>query len=329
MTALCARCLLGAAALAAGGLCNTAHAAARDSVYPDHPVRLVVPAPSGGSVDVMARLLARQLETQLGQTIVVDNRGGANGIIGIDIVAKAPPDGYTLLSSASVFAINPAMYRKLPYDTEKDFVPVANFANGPGYVFVAHPSVAVATLKELVALARDKPLRYGTAGIGNGQHLVGELLNMSAGIQLQHVPYKGGGPAFNAVVGGEVHVHFAAAITALAHVKANRLRALGFTGKSRLPALPEVPTFVEAGYPGFVYQTGWHAWFAPARTPAAIVEKLHAEIRRALNAPQLRDSFLAAGSEPVSDSRAEFAKILRDDIRRYAEIVRAAKIELQ
>lgn len=324
-----ASCVITAAAFAASAIPAAAYAAARDSVYPDHPVRLVVPAPSGGSVDVMARLLARQLETQLGQTIVVDNRGGANGIIGIDIVSKAPPDGYTLLSTASVFAINPAMYRKLPYDTEKDFTPIANFANGPGYVLVAHPSVPASTLKELVALARDKPLRYGTAGIGNGQHLVAELLNMSAGIQLQHVPYKGGGPAFNAVVSGEVHVHFAAAITALAHVKANRLRALGFTGKTRLPALPEVPTFVEAGYPGFVYQTGWHAWFAPARTPAAIVEKMHNEIRLALNAPQLRDSFLAAGSEPVVDSRAEFTKTLRDDMRRYAEIIRAAKIELQ
>jgi tripartite-type tricarboxylate transporter receptor subunit TctC len=320
---------IAAAAMVTAAGAFSATAAERAGDYPNHPVRLVVPAPSGGSVDVMARLLARQLETQLGQTIVVDNRGGANGIIGIDIVSKAPPDGYTLLSSASVFAINPAIYRKLPYDTAKDFVPIANFANGPGYVFVAHPSVPAGTLKELVALARDKPLRYGTAGVGNGQHLVGELLNMSAGIQLQHVPYKGGGPAFNAVVGGEVHVHFAAAITALAHVKANRLRALGFTGKARLPALPEVPTFVEAGYPGFVYQTGWHAWFAPARTPEAIVERLHHEIRRALEAPQLRESFLAAGSEPVTDTRADFAKILRDDIKRYAEIVRAAKIDPQ
>ncbi len=212
------------ALFAACAVC-TAHAAERSASYPNHPVRLVVPAPPGGSVDVMARLLARQLEPQLGQAIVVDNRGGANGIIGIDIVSKAPADGYTLLSTASVFAINPAIYRKLPYDTEKDFVPVANFANGPGYLFVVHPSVPATTLKELVALAREKPLRYGTAGIGNGQHLVGELLNMTAGIQLQHVPYKGGGPAFNAVVSGEVHVHFAAAITALAHVKAARRRA--------------------------------------------------------------------------------------------------------
>ena len=316
------------AAWLAAGLAPLGAAAATGD-YPNHPVRLVVPAPSGGSVDVMARILARQLETQLGQTIVVDNRGGANGIIGIDIVSKAPADGYTLLSTASVFAINPAIYRKLPYDTERDFVPVANFANGPGYLFVAHPSVNVGTVKELVALAREKPLRYGTAGIGNGQHLVAELLNMTAGIQLQHVPYKGGGPAFNAVVSGEVHVHFAAAITALAHVKANRLRALGFTGKSRLAVLPEVPTFVEAGYPNFVYQTGWHAWFAPARTPEPVVARLHDEIRRALAAPQLRESFLAAGSEPVADTRAEFAKILRDDIRRYREIVRAAKIEQQ
>jgi tripartite-type tricarboxylate transporter receptor subunit TctC len=290
---------------------------------------LVVPAPSGGSVDVMARLLARQLESRLGQTIVVDNRGGANGIIGIDIVSKAPADGYTLLSTASVFAINPAIYRKLPYDTEKDFVPVANFVNGPGYVFVAHPSTGAQTLKDLVSLAREKPLRYSTAGIGNGQHLVGELLNMNASISLQHVPYKGGGPAFNAVVGGEVHVHFAAAVTTLAHVKAGRLRALGFTGSARLPALPEVPTFVESGYAGFVYQTGWHAWFAPARTPEAIVNRLHQEIRLALQAPQLRDSILAAGSEPVTDSRAQFEQIFRADLKRYREIARAAKIEPQ
>jgi tripartite-type tricarboxylate transporter receptor subunit TctC len=189
--------------------------------------------------------------------------------------------------------------------------------------------VPATTLKELVALAREKPLRYGTAGIGNGQHLVAELLNMTAGIQLLHVPYKGAAPAFNAVLSGEVHVHFAAAITALAQVKAGRLRALGFTGVTRLSVLPEVPTFSESAYPGFVYQTGWHAWFAPARTPEAIVARLHVEIRRALNAPQLRESFLAAGSEPVGDSRAEFAKTLRADIKRYAEIARAAKIEPQ
>jgi tripartite-type tricarboxylate transporter receptor subunit TctC len=310
---------------------STAGAAERGRIdnYPNHPIRLVVPAPSGGSVDVMARLLARQLETQLGQTIVVDNRGGANGIIGFDIVSKAPADGYTLVSTASAFAINPAIYRKLPYDTEKDFVPIANFANGPGYLLVVHPSVPATTLRELVTLAREKPLRYGTAGIGNGQHLVAELLNMTAGIQLQHVPYKGAAPAFNAVLSGEVHVHFAAVITALAQVKAGRLRALGFTGVTRLGVLPEVPTFSESAYPGFVYQTGWHAWFAPARTPEAIVERLHVEIRRALNAPQLRESFLAAGSEPIGDTRAEFAKILHADLKRYAEIARAAKIEPQ
>lgn len=309
--------------------CTMADAAERGANYPSHPIRLVIPAPAGGSVDAMARLLVRQLEPQLGQSIVVDNRGGANGIIGFEIVARAPADGYTLVSTASAFAINPAIYRKLPYDTERDFVPVANFANGPGYVMVVHPSVPATTLKELVALAREKPLRYGTAGIGNGQHLVGELLNMTAGIQLQHVPYKGAAPAFTAVVSGEVQVHFAAAITALAQVKAGRLRAVGFTGKTRLPMLPEVPTFSESAYPDFVYQTGWHAWFAPARTPDAIVARLHAEIRRALTAPQLRESFLAAGSEPVDDTRAEFEKIFRADLKRYREIARAAKIEPQ
>ena len=297
--------------------------------YPSRPIRVVVPFPAAGNVDTYIRQLARQMEISMGQPLVIDNRSGANGIVGCDIVAKSAPDGYTILATSVAFAVNPSMYKSLPYNSETDFTPITNYANGLGYILTAHPSLQANNIKEVIEIARKQPLRYSSAGIGNGQHLVGELLNMTAGIQLQHVPYKGGGPAFNAVVSGEVHVHFAAAITALAHVKAARLRALGFTGKTRLPALPEVPTFVEAGYPGFVYQTGWHAWFAPAHTPAAIVEKLHAEIRRALNAPQLRDSFLAAGSEPVSDSRAEFAKILRDDIRRYAEIVRAANIELQ
>ena len=277
----------------------------------------------------MARLLARQLESRLGQTIVVDNRGGANGIIGIDIVSKAPADGYTLLSTASVFAINPAIYRKLPYDTEKDFVPIANFVNGPGYVFVAHPSTGAQTLKDLVSLAREKPLRYSTAGIGNGQHLVGELLNMNASISLQHVPYKGGGPAFNAVVGGEVHVHFAAAVTTLAHVKAGRLRALGFTGAARLPALPEVPTFVESGYAGFVYQTGWHAWFAPARTPAPIITRLNQEMVRYLGHAEVKEKFFNAALEVVGSTPEELTAKMKSEMARLGKVIKDVGIRVE
>ena len=303
--------------------------AAAAHAYPDHPIRLVLPFPPGGNVDTFARVLARQLESQLGQSIVIDNRGGANGIIGFDIVAKAPPDGYTLMSTSFAFAVNPAMYKNLPYDTEKDFVPITNYINGLGYLFVAHPSLPAHSVKEVIALAREKSLSYSSAGIGNGQHLAGELFSLKSGIHLLHVPYKGGGPALNAILGGEVNLHFPAAIVAIPHVKGGRLRALGFTGAARLASLPDVPTISEAGLPGFVYDTGWHAWFAPARTPAAIVNRIHAEIAKALQEPKLREFFISGGYEPAGNSPAEFQKILRADIKRYAEIVRAAKIQAQ
>lgn len=297
--------------------------------YPNHPIRLVLPFPPGGNVDTFARVLARQLESQLGQSIVVDNRGGANGIIGFDIVAKAPPDGYTLMSTSFAFAVNPAMYKNLPYDTEKDFVPITNYVNGLGYLFVAHPSLPAHSVKEVIALAKEKPLSYSSAGIGNGQHLAGELFSLKSGIRLLHVPYKGGGPALNAILGNEVNLHFPAAIVAIPHVKGGRLRALGFTGAARLASLPDVPTIAEGGLPGFVYDTGWHAWFAPARTPAAIVNRIHAEIAKALQEPKLREFFVSGGYEPAGNTPAEFQKILRADIKRYAEIVRAAKIQAQ
>ena len=297
--------------------------------YPNRPIRLVVPVPPGGAVDTFARALTRQLEGRLGPAIVVDNRGGANGIIGADLVAKATPDGYTLMSIAFAFAINPAMYKHLPYDTEKDFVPITNYVNGLGYLFVAHPSLPAQSAKDVIALAREKQLSYSSPGIGNGAHLAGELFRLKAGIPLLHVPYKGGGPALTAVLGGEVNLNFQTVIVTLPHVKAGRLRALGFTGASRVASLPDVPTINEGGLPGFVYDTGWHAWFAPAKTPAAIVNKIHAEIRRALQEPKLREYFIAGGYVPKGDSPAEFQKTFRADIKRYGEIVRAAKIEAQ
>src|SRR5687767_3935319 len=243
-------------------------AAGAERAYPDRPIRLVLPFPPGGNVDSFGRVLARQLESQLGQPIVVDNRSGANGIVGVDIVAKAPPDGHTLLDTSFSFVINPSIYRKLPYDTEKDFVPVTNFAVGLGYLFTAHPSVPAQSMKELIALAKSAQLRYSSPGIGNGQHLAAELLAMKAGIRLLHVPYKGGGPALTAALGGEVHLTFTGAIVGIPHVKSGKLRALGFTGATRLASLPEVPTIDEAGVPGFLYDSGWHGLFAPAGTPA-------------------------------------------------------------
>jgi tripartite-type tricarboxylate transporter receptor subunit TctC len=210
----------------------------------------VVPVPPGGAIDTFARTLTRQLEGRLGPTIVVDNRGGANGIIGADLVAKATPDGYTLLSTSFAFAINPAMYRQLPYDVEKGFVPITNYVNGLGYLFVAHPSLPVQSAKEVIALAKVKQLSYSSPGVGNGAHLAGELFRLKAGIQLLHVPYKGGGPALTAVLGGEVNLNFQTVIVTLPHVKAGRLRALGFTGASRVASLPDVPRSTRAICPG-------------------------------------------------------------------------------
>ena len=317
--------------VAIGSLALVQASCAWSQSYPDRPIRLVVPFPPGGNVDSFARVLARQVEIQLGQPIVIDNRGGANGIVGADIVAKAAPNGYTLLGTSIAFVVNASMYRKLPYDSAQDFVPITNFAWGLGYLLTVNPSVPAQTVRELIALAKSssEPLRYSTPGIGNGQHLAAELFRTQAGIQLLHVPYKGGGPALNAVLGGEVQITFPATAVGAPHVRAGKLRALGFTGATRVASLPDVPTIAEAGVPGYRFDSGWHGWFAPAKTPAAVVTRLYAAIREALQEPRLRDYFAAGGYEPRGDPPAEFRRIFNSDIVRYAEIVRAAKIELQ
>ncbi|MDB5810759.1 MAG: hypothetical protein JWN94_2881 [Betaproteobacteria bacterium] len=299
--------------------------------FPDRPIRLVVPFPPGGNVDSFARVLARQVEVQLAQPIVIDNRGGANGIVGADLVAKAAPNGYTLLGTSIAFVVNAGMYKKLPYDSEKDFVPITNFAWGLGYLLTVNPSVPAQSVRELIALAKSSSegLRYSTPGIGNGQHLAAELFATKAGIQLLHVPYKGGGPALNAVLGGEVQITFPAVAVGASHVKAGKLRALGFTGATRVASLPDVPTIAEAGVLGYRFDSGWHAWFAPVKTPPAIVNKLYAAIRDALKDQKLRDYLIAGGYEPRADSPEEFRKIFTADIKLYADIVRAAKIEAQ
>jgi tripartite-type tricarboxylate transporter receptor subunit TctC len=304
-------------------------AGANAQSYPNRPIRLVMPFPPGGNVDTFGRVLARQLETQLGQPIVVDNRGGANGILGVDIVAKALPDGYTLLDTSFSFVVNPSIYRKLPYDTVNDFVPITNFAMGLGYVLTSHPSLQAQSVKELIALAKKTPLRYSSPGVGNGQHLAGELLATKAGIQLLHVPYKGGGPSLTAVIGGEVHLTFTAAAVGMPHFKAGKLRPLGFSGAARLGSLPDVPTIAESGVPDFVYDSGWHGIFAPARTPAAVINRIYAEVAKAVQEPKLRDLLITGGYEPKADPPAEFARIFKADIRKYGQIVKAARIEPQ
>ena len=316
--------ILALAGLAAAGMSYAQN-------YPTRPIRVIIPFPPGGNVDVFGRVLWPQVEKELGQTVVIDNRGGANGMLGASIVANATPDGYTLLNSSFAFAVNPSIVKKMPFDVVKDFAPVTDVALGTGYLMVAHLKFPANTVKELIALAKQQPgtIRYSSAGVANGQHLAGELFAAKAGIDLLHVPYKGGGPAVIAVIGGEVQLHFPAPAVGIPHVKAGRLKGLGFTGAKRLTALPDVPTVAEAAIPGFLADAGWHGVFAPAKTPPAIVKKVQEAVRKALQVPHVRDHFVNNGYDPQGHTPAEWAKLFQADLKRYAEITRIAKIEPQ
>ena len=296
--------------------------------YPNRPIRMVAGFPPGGTIDGLARTIASQVEGQLGKNIVVDNRSGANGMIAADIVVRAPPDGYTLLFSPPALIIN-QIIAKAPYDVLRDLIPVANTALGEGSLIVVHPSVPVKTVQELIALAKAKQLTYGTPGIGNTQHLATEMFNMQAGTKLVHVPYKGIAPAVTAVVSGEVQLLFGPPAIIVQHIKAGRLRVIGFTGEKRWPFMPEVPTVAESGLPGFKTSGAWQGIFLPAKTPSEIVARLHAEIAKALQVPKVRDFVRVAGYEPDGSGSAEFRKLIEADLRRYAEIVRAANIKAE
>ena len=299
--------------------------------YPTRPVRMVIPFPPGGNVDVFARILFPHVEKDLGQPLVIDNRGGANGIAGSDTVAKAAPDGYTFMTTSFAFAVNPAITKHMPFDVAKDFAPVTDIALGTGYLLVINPKVGPKSVKDLIALSKQQPgkIRYGTAGVGNGQHLAGALFAEKAGVDMLHVPYKGGGPAVIAVLGGEVQIHYPAPAVGIPHVKAGRLLGLGFTGSKRLAVLPDVPTIAEAGLPGYYADAGWHGIFAPAKTPPAILKRFQEAVKKALEVPQVRDQYVNNGYEPQGHTPAEWTKIFLADLKRYAEITRIAKIEPQ
>jgi len=316
-----------AASLAAIVLGLTAGSAVAQS-YPTKPVRLVVPFPAGGGVDTVARPLAQKLSESLRQQVVIENRPGAGGNIGTDAVAKSAADGYTLLITTHGHAISPNLYRKLPYDSVKDFAPVTQLTSS-FLLLVANPALPARSLKELIVLAKAKPgsLNYGSTGLGAPPHLVTELLKIMAGIDMAHIPYKGDAPLFTALLSGEVLVAFVPPVTGLPHVKTGRLRALAVTSPGRSPTLPDVPTVVEAGVPGFEY-TGWLAILAPAGTPREVVGKLQGEIAKTLAVPEMRDRFLGWGYEPVAGTPEEFATRLRADIARYAKIIKEAKIPL-
>ncbi len=296
--------------------------------YPNRAVRVVVAAATGGP-DTVARVVAAQLQAQMGEPFVVENQPGANGIVGANIVAKAAPDGYTLLVYSSGFVINPAMHKSLPYDTEKDFTPVTNLVSNGGLFFAVANTLPPKTLKEFIAYARqpDVQLAYSTPGVGNTWHLAMEVFDHMTGIKMTHVPYKGGGPATAALASGEVQAMFASPAPLMPHFKSGRVRVLAWTGAKRHPAFPEIPTTAEAGVPEYKHDGGWFALFAPANTPAEIVNKLWHEVHTAMQNAEVRDRLDKIGVFPVADSPADFKKFVAAEIKAYAEQARLAGIK--
>jgi tripartite-type tricarboxylate transporter receptor subunit TctC len=296
--------------------------------YPNKPVRIIVPAGTGGP-DIVARVVAAQLATQTGQQFLVENKPGANGIIGADLVAKSPPDGYTLMVYSSGFVINPAVHKTMPYDTEKDFAPVTNLVTNGGLFIAIHPSVPATTLQEFIAVAQkpDAKLAYSSPGVGNTWHLAMEVFNSVAGTKIIHVPYKGGGPATAALAAGEVQAMVASPAPLLPHYKSGKVRVLAYTAATRHPGAPAVPTTAEAGLPKYDVDGGWFGMFAPAKTPPEVVDKLYRETRAALQDPQVRERLRGLGVEPIGNSPAEFRKFVSDEVRLYAEMARIAGLK--
>jgi tripartite-type tricarboxylate transporter receptor subunit TctC len=302
-------------------------ASAWGQAYPSRPVRIIVPAGTGGP-DIVARVVGAQLQVQLGQPFVVENRPGANGIVGADMVAKSAPDGYTLMVYSSGFVINPFVHKKLPYDTEKDFVPVTNLVTNGGLFIAVHPAVPAQNLQELIAIGRrpDAKLAYSSPGVGNPWHLAMEVFNSVAGTKMLHIPYKGGGPATAALAAGEVQAMLASPAPLMPHYKSGRIRVIAYTGDKRHPVAPEIPTTAEAGLPQYRNDGGWFGMFAPANTPAEILDKLWREVRTVMQHQQVRQRLAALGVEPIADSPADFKKFIAGELKTYAEQVRIAGI---
>lgn len=297
--------------------------------YPSKPIRFIVSFPPGGSSDLISRAIAPRMSEKLGQPVIVENRPGAGGMIGVDVVAKAPPDGHVIgLAAAGALSSNIHLYPTMPFHPEKDLAPLSMLAMIP-FFLVAHPSQPD-SLKGVIDAAKAKPgaLSYGHGGQGSTMHLAGELLNMMAGIKVQAVPYKGSGPVSADVLGGQVQLGVVDVPSAIANVKAGKLRALAVTTKRRITAAPDVPTFEEAGLAGYE-AIGWFGAVAPAGTPSQIVSRLNQEIRNALSAPEVRERALSAGAEPFPTTPEEFAAIIREETKKWGEVVKTAGIKLQ
>jgi tripartite-type tricarboxylate transporter receptor subunit TctC len=290
--------------------------------FPTRPVRLVVPYPPGGANDAVARLIAPKMIEQLGQNVVIDNRGGGNTIIGSELVARAVPDGHTLLIIAAGHTINPSLYPKLPYDTARDFAPVVLVGDG-AYVLVAHPSLGVASTADLVALAKSKPgqIAYASSSIGNLTHLAAEVFNAMAGTKMLHVPYKGGNPAMVDLLGGRVSIFFSTVAVARPHLQSGKIKGLGVTTARRSAALPNVPTIAESGLPGYEV-SGWYGVVAPAATPKTAIAKLHAVVQSTTRQADIREKLLGVGVDVVESTTAQFGERITRELAKWDRIVK-------
>ena len=303
-------------------------AAALAQDWPVKPVRFLVPYPPGGGTDVIARIMQQRMTEGLGQTIVIENRGGAGGAVGTEAAARSAPDGYTFLFTLSSHTINPLLY-KLNYDVERDFVPVSLIVSVPQLI-AANPGSPIKSMQELVAAAKAAPGRLSFASVGNGtpSHIAGELLKLKTGIDIQHVPYKGGGPAVTDAIAGQVPLIFVTAPAALSHVKAGKLRALAVTTIKRSPGAPDVPTVAEAlNLPDYEVDS-WYALFAPAKTPPAIVARMQKEVARVVQLPEIRQKLIEQGGDPVGGTADELDRVVKSELKKWTEVIQAAKIKL-
>jgi tripartite-type tricarboxylate transporter receptor subunit TctC len=299
-----------------------------DPNWPDHPIRVVVPYAAGGPMDFIGHTLGQKIQASLGQNFVIDNRAGAGGSIGADIVAKAPPDGYTLLDTSSSHASLPVVMKSLPYDSIKDFAPITLVANSVGFIMAAHPQVPANTLPEFIKLAKANPGKYtfGSGGVGNVMQFAAEFFDASAGTKLTHVPYKGVGQAITDLLGGRIDICFGPATALKSFVQSGKLKAYGITAKQRWSELPNVPTIDEGGVKGFAY-VPWYGFWFPAGTPDAYVQRMRNEIAKALEDPQVKRAFETQGFAPVASTSAEFAKIINEEIAANKKL--AARIHLE
>ena len=306
-----------------------AFAQADTASYPSRPIRIIVPQSPGASTDLTARLIAQRLSEAFRQTVVVDNRPGAGTIIGTELVTRATPDGHTLLVVASGITVNPSLYKKIPYDIERDLAPVTQLSSFPN-LLAAHPSFTAKTLNDVIAMAKAKPgtINYASAGTGTGTHMSAALLMQMTGIDILHIPYNGGGPAAIAAIGGQTQLIIGTTVGLLPHVRSGKLKAIAVTSPKRSAAAPDIPTFAESGAPGYEHGP-WNGMFVPARTPNPVIQKLHTQIVRILNASEVRKIFASDGAESVGNSPAAFAAIIKTELAKWAKVVKAAGIKVE